>query len=763
MDPTSGRMYYWNRALGTSQWDPPVAPKQTLAGVGSHREARRIQSLGGDDEEDLIGDASGDADWPADLPGAYGDDTSWIVGMHREPLWSDAQTYAAGGLTVPAEKGRADHGHALQRTTNPFYDKRRTFDPYAQASEEGRAAYPWDPFKDPQYYGDADCSEDGKLTDECLERPDQEALDAKRAAWREKYDEWYDKSKEEKAAEAGGAAAKKASAAGAMLKHADEVLPWARRRYSQFRDAAQRMKAAADRDIAAIAAAGAHQKRAHYQGGEPVANSLGRVLKRVQGEVGGAGEMLHNSLPSIGELERKFLRARRQHTAPLLRAASAGRMQQLLSLEVSKTGKGDASIWESPLQVAKHGLFGLSGAAAPAKAKKKLIVPTGKAAKGKGPLPAVKVEALRVLSHEHHHADGATHKAKQAPVKQWQQKDMQQGAMQRESTEANLAKALKDHDDQLLKKKTGLSWGKISSLEDAAKAVEMEISPAAPVPRKAAPKKTALKPWEETVLQQGALKHEGVEDNLKSALGQRTLQLLKSKAGWQSEKELLRAEKFAANLEQAIDLRRKEEKKDPLIPVDLDRAIHKAPGNGARPAAAPAASKVPSAELSKARAEAQRAKLEAHHDERMVQRIAEDRPIVKAYEDKVETDEKEYEAEVAQERATLADLHHDQLTLAKQVAQEEHPRAAARAKALRAPESAVENLQLQRPDDDSAVEAEAPAAAKAPRGSRAAAPTRKAAVPPEHGLSSAAADSDIDAYFATEAKVAADKDEAGTD
>ena len=80
----------------------------------------------------MIGDVSGDSDWPTDLRGADGDDTSWIVGMHREPLWSDAQTYASGGLTVPAPKGRADHGHGFQRTTNPFSDKRRTFDPYAQ-------------------------------------------------------------------------------------------------------------------------------------------------------------------------------------------------------------------------------------------------------------------------------------------------------------------------------------------------------------------------------------------------------------------------------------------------------------------------------------------------------------------------------------------------------------------------------------------------------------------------------------------------------
>ncbi len=113
---------------------------------------RKQQSLAGDDEKpatDDIADVTGSADWPKNLPGAMGDDTSWVIGMHREPLWTDSQTGACG-TTTPCEKGMADRGHGFQMTTNPWTDKRRTFDPYAQAEEEGRANYPWDPTRDPQ-------------------------------------------------------------------------------------------------------------------------------------------------------------------------------------------------------------------------------------------------------------------------------------------------------------------------------------------------------------------------------------------------------------------------------------------------------------------------------------------------------------------------------------------------------------------------------------------------------------------------------------
>ena len=98
--------------------------------------------------EDPGADISHPPDWPTELPGADGDGPSWIVGMHREPLWSDS---AQGCSPFEyCDKGVADRGHRFQRTANPYQDKRRTFDPYAQATERGRTAYPWDPTKDPQ-------------------------------------------------------------------------------------------------------------------------------------------------------------------------------------------------------------------------------------------------------------------------------------------------------------------------------------------------------------------------------------------------------------------------------------------------------------------------------------------------------------------------------------------------------------------------------------------------------------------------------------
>ena len=97
---------------------------------------------------DKIQDVGGGADWPKDLPGAEGGGPSWIVGMHREPLWSDS--YQGCSPFEYCDKGQGDRGHKHQKTVNPYVDKRRTFDPYAQAKKEGREDYPWDPTKDPQ-------------------------------------------------------------------------------------------------------------------------------------------------------------------------------------------------------------------------------------------------------------------------------------------------------------------------------------------------------------------------------------------------------------------------------------------------------------------------------------------------------------------------------------------------------------------------------------------------------------------------------------
>ena len=110
--------------------------------------SRPVSSLADRPKTEDGADISHPPDWPTDLPGASGSGPSWIVGMHREPLWSDS---AQGCSPFEyCDKGLADRGHKFQRTANPYQDKRRTFDPYAQATEEGRKAYPWDPTKDPQ-------------------------------------------------------------------------------------------------------------------------------------------------------------------------------------------------------------------------------------------------------------------------------------------------------------------------------------------------------------------------------------------------------------------------------------------------------------------------------------------------------------------------------------------------------------------------------------------------------------------------------------
>ncbi len=93
-------------------------------------------------------DISHPADWPTELPGADGDGPSWIVGMHREPLWSDSMQGCSP--FEYCDKTEADRGHRMQKTVNPYVDKRRTFDPYAQSTVAGFHSFPWDPTKDPQ-------------------------------------------------------------------------------------------------------------------------------------------------------------------------------------------------------------------------------------------------------------------------------------------------------------------------------------------------------------------------------------------------------------------------------------------------------------------------------------------------------------------------------------------------------------------------------------------------------------------------------------
>ena len=70
---------------------------------------------------------------------------SWIVGDHRQPMWSQSQTYSFDGLEPYNDLyGRLllrklDRGHFFQQDTNPWQDKRMVFDPNSPND------FPWDP------------------------------------------------------------------------------------------------------------------------------------------------------------------------------------------------------------------------------------------------------------------------------------------------------------------------------------------------------------------------------------------------------------------------------------------------------------------------------------------------------------------------------------------------------------------------------------------------------------------------------------------
>jgi hypothetical protein len=93
--------------------------------------------------------------------------------MHREPFWSQEQTYSCGD-TTPCPLGFGDQGHFFQEGSNPYVDKRMVFDPYPQEEHRARREFPWDPAAYPQHYhmydhkGDRINCDDGKLTPECF-------------------------------------------------------------------------------------------------------------------------------------------------------------------------------------------------------------------------------------------------------------------------------------------------------------------------------------------------------------------------------------------------------------------------------------------------------------------------------------------------------------------------------------------------------------------------------------------------------------------
>eukprot|EP00960_Hanusia_phi_P004031 118346-Hanusia_phi.AAC.1 len=548
-----------------------------------------------DEDEPKIQDVSGQPDWPSDLPGAMGDDTSWIVGMHREPFWSDSMTHSCG-LTTPCEKGRADRGHGFQKATNPWVDKRRTFDPYAQSSETGRKNYPWDPSKDPKYYGKADCS-DGKLTKDCFEKPSDEDLEKKQAEWRAKYDEWHtgkgevienaDVGVREEEAEAAQQEQKKSSGGNAILHMPDEVenfmikiTPWAH----SLKRGQLAMKEA----------------RGHFTGGEPVVKSLGRVVHKIQDDFASAKNMLSSN--SFTTLEKKFLRAHSNHKTSAFHTKYQSTLQSLVSEPSAKFAnrqKESASIWESPSAVKLHGVYGKGNKFAEESPKSeqraapKAASEVQKQAAIKGPLPSVRSDAewvkkpllmlvlgltsslVQVVSAEGKHAE---HKGK-ASTKPWEETQIQKGVLRRENTLANLGKncscqgadltledaesAIEHHDNQLLQKQSGLTIPQLKALEKSAGDLEKKLMAKHEGDHGKGTKMPSLKVQHKLKV----VRH--LRDKVMAILAKREEELFSKKSGWKSEKDLDRAEKFAENLSLEIKRRRAEEKLHPLIPKDV--------------------------------------------------------------------------------------------------------------------------------------------------------------------------------------------------
>eukprot|EP00286_Rhodomonas_abbreviata_P024028 CAMPEP_0181302812 /NCGR_PEP_ID=MMETSP1101-20121128/8203_1 /TAXON_ID=46948 /ORGANISM="Rhodomonas abbreviata, Strain Caron Lab Isolate" /LENGTH=1036 /DNA_ID=CAMNT_0023408301 /DNA_START=10 /DNA_END=3120 /DNA_ORIENTATION=+ len=789
-------------AARQKDWDSDYPDQQPALEVNTPVQLHPVQQLAptaapaaegaeGDDEEKAISDITGYPDWPKDLPGAYGDDTSWIVGEHREPLWSDSMTNGCG-LTTPCEKGRADRGHAFQTTYNAFNDKRRTFDPYAQATEEGRANYPWDPSKDPKYYGKADCS-DGVLRDECFEKPTADELDKKKQEWKRKYDEWYTGKQEGEGEEDSDGPVKAKTASQPMLNVPSEVMPWAK---------------------SSIPGLGKKAARGHYAGGEPVASSFKRVVKKVEGDFSAGIQSL--SFSHLRELERKFLRARQSRHAALTQGEEemlaeiqadehSSSSSSSSSSRVKKTGahkqaaaaaaaaQASSSIWESPLAVAAKGLFGggedddkSTATKHATKSQEKLLRAESKAEarKGKGPLPPALSDAAALARSA---GRGRDAQAKQSTLQGWQEAVLQKGVMRKETTTDNLEDALKARDDKMLKA-SGLSWSKLRSLEDAASDLEKDLASAHKAPmtsktsKASAVAKPQLKGWEEKEIQKGTLRHESVEQNLKAALGRRELNLLEHKAGWKSPAELEKALTFADNLEAAISTRRTEEKGHPLMPSDARKALKSKEENALKSSssssslassAALGASKraAEKGEAEKGEAEegeaeegeaegedstftvrspsaehhkALKAEVEEAADRRVVQAMREEMPIVDAYEAQVKDDEEEYEGEMSEEQLTLNKMHRDQAKLTHAI-DLEHPPTKHKGEAKGTRDTTQdEGDAVAMPSVGALQKLRVLASASNKHGKQ---QQQQQQQQPAHGLSAAAADRDIDSFF----------------
>ena len=742
-----------------------------------------------DEPEEGWGDASGNADWPHELPGAAGDDTSWIVGMHREPFWSDSMTHACG-LTDPCPTGRADRGHRMQTETNPYVDKRRTFNPYAQGdayqdpeglhdSSAGRKAYPWDPTRDPQFYGKegVDCS-DGVLRDECYQEPEDKDLQRQQAVWRKNFDEFARPSADEVGQHTAAGAAKthmKDDGLNGALLHMPKITdstPWANSMSKGLVTGMLHGSMISSSNVKAIskeAAADAARKfrDGHDVGGEPVVASLAKVEHKIRAAY--KQGFAYFSGKNMKEIERRFLRASSRPQQRLLTRHQALRgfdstvlrpekstTTALAGVEAPRaygqaathTGKRSdtSSIWESPAQVAAHGVFGSAQASDSAKqgaVKRRHAAATKKRAAAAKKLVSVdsqvQDEAIKVVRAAAKGAenliDKVTGKAQPTPD---QESNIQKGVLRKESTESNLMRMVKERDDRLIQESSGLSPTQLKAAVAAAERDSNKTNKGKKAQTQVGGKVGGeLEPWEAKVEQQGTLRHETVEQNLKSALKAREKMLWQERTGWKSVKDMQQAEAFADNLEREIDQRRKEEASHPLMPKTAESLLD---NEASRGAAGLGSGSSTGSHRGKAYAEEVVSKAREAREQRELNRLREGEPLVKALQSEVDNDEMELTSEAEQEQATLRQLHRDQVKLNHQLAVEESI-APATDKATRG--HAVRRNSKEAGGGHRLDSSGTPGAIVTTSVTE----TRHA-VPPLHGISRARAQDDLDEYFA---------------
>jgi len=220
---------------------------------------------------------------------------------------------------------------------------------------------------------------------------------------------------------------------------------------------------------------------------------------------------------------------------------------------------------------------------------------------------------------------------------------------------------VKEHDSKLLREASGLSAEDLKhAVDDAARDSHAGKTPAPS--RASARARKALLPWEQKVAQQGTLKHETVEQNLKAALEAREKMLWKEKTGWKSLSDMKEAAAFADNLEREIKARHKEEAAHPLMPATAktmlrDSSASSAAGSRGKHGAA-------------ADADEMTARAKEATEQRELNRLREGEPLVKALQTEVSNDEMELQSEAEQQQLTLKQLHRDQAKLNSQLAKE---------------------------------------------------------------------------------------------